>query len=291
MSLQQQIVYYQGETSIVGITVNNAPGTSTVEGIAVTAVDQYSTSHYAIKPVTSFDLYMGIIAVGDLIGLYNADGSLIATIGSGLQLVGQLVAGKEYLIKYFKGSGGTANAKTIMFQIEAYINSNVSDYFTEGYVPVALPLVTTVVDPNSGAVTYTFTDFPVSSSLQLNIGTAEIATQPGNLIVSSSNNSIFPSYSQTFVAYNSILVVLDGLQDTTFTGTVVVTVGSAGNLVQNELFPILRSFMPESIQTFRTTEPELQLRAAPVVKMIGSANSTNMMETDSQPKTKVARIF
>lgn len=289
MSLIQQIVYFQGETSICGLNVINPPGSSILEGTAVTAIDQYETYHYAFKTLESFDLYMGVVAASDLIGLYTSTGTLIKTVAGGITFGATLVPGTEYLLKFFKGSAGTAAPKTLLFQLEAFIKINVDDYFTEGYVPVALPLVSTEVDPLSGAVTYTFTDFPVSSSLQLTIGTAEIAKQTGTLTVASSDPTIFPSYTQDFVLYNSILVVLDGLQDTTFTGTVIVSVLGAGGVVQTELFPVFRAFEPS--QVLRAAEPQLQLRAAPVVKMIGSAKSTNMMETDSQPKQKVARIF
>ena len=120
-------------------------------------------------------------------------------------------------------------ASLVLLTLSGTLAPSISNFFSQGITPTnELPASIPATFNSFGAMTLTFTNYPVFNGSTIFAAIAEIANNSGTLTVTSSDATVYTSYSQAFSVNNSIAIVLYANKSTNFTGTVVISVTGLG---------------------------------------------------------------
>ena len=172
----------------------------------------------------------------------------------------------------------SSTAAQLLVTLSGTLAPAISNFFSQGIVPTnELPAAIPVTFSAFGAMTLTFTNYPVTNGSTIFAAIAEIANNSGTLTVTSSDATVYTSYSQAFSVNNSIAIVLYANKSTSFTGTVVISVTGLGvsaaiNLASFsfnplDLSPLIGAFSAFSAPAIMA-EPMLMAMAAPAKEQI-----------------------
>jgi hypothetical protein len=162
-------------------------------------------------------------------------------------------------------------AALALLTLSGTLAPSINNFFSQGITPTnELPSSIPATFNSYGAMTLTFTNYPVSNGSTIFAAIAEIANNSGTLTVTSSDASVYTSYSQAFSVNNSIAIVLYANKSTSFTGTVVISVTGLGisapiNLAAYSFNPL--DLAASNFSTFAAptpvSEPMVMAMAAP----------------------------
>ena len=173
----------------------------------------------------------------------------------------------------------SSTAAQLLVTLSGTLAPAISNFFTQGITPTnELPAAIPVTFSAFGAMTLTFTNYPITNGSTLFAAIAEIANNSGTLTVTSSDATVYTSYSQAFSVNNSIAVVLYANKSTNFTGTVVISVTGLGvsaaiNLASFsfnplDLSPLVGAFSAFSAPALMSAEPMMVAMSAPAKEQI-----------------------
>lgn len=146
-----------------------------------------------------------------------------------------IISGETYVFTFYTSAALLANAT--LFTLVARSTQSVSNYFSSGFENAFLPLPSSVniTTDNFGQVTYNFTNYPLALGQRINLCFASFAQQNGQVSITSSNPTIFSSYSDPFTLNSSVAVFIRANTAATFTGTVTVGIVGVGTSSQVSL--------------------------------------------------------
>lgn len=224
----------------VNIITNSAYATNQYVGIEFTVAQPFTLYYFNNAATTFVELY-------DINGNPLITNSLNNTT-TGVALY-TLTSGKTYYLNFY--STVAIAASTVICTLQGYLAPITTTFFNTGLgIPAEFPssLPITYSFNSFGAITYTFASCPLVLGGQLFICIADIAISSGTLTVTSSDLTVFTTYNQSFVAGNSIAVVLQANKTTSFTGTIIVSISGLGVLSQINVIPV--SFNTNQSPTF-----------------------------------------
>ena len=241
-------------------------------------------SVYPVKHIVTFYVKRGFacqfltFTATNFVGLYDGDGNPLIpnaiTSSAGYTPFYAFQNDSVYTIEIYNTV--VVAPQTAMVSLTGTKEPNSLDYFSQGILRSDELSSAVVSSYNAfGALTLTFTAFPLSLAQTILASIAEIGISAGTLTVTSSDATVFVSYTQAFTVNNSIAVVLLSQKTTTFTGTVIVSITGLGvsapiNIVAQEW----NSFDDSIITAFSAFKAE----AMPTVQIVAGLVSSKVQD-------------
>ena len=139
----------------------------------------------------------------------------------------QLSPNQTYL---FTLSSTGVGANEILLELQANMTPIVTDFIPSGWEnQLVIDNLTTFLALDAyGNPTYTFVNYPVVASQQINLTDSNEAVQSANVTVTSSDTTFFGNQSLTFDPPSGIQVYILPLKTGTFSGTQVINISGTG---------------------------------------------------------------
>lgn len=177
-------------------------------------------------------------------------------------------------------ASGALTAASTLLTITGQVLPTVSQFFSNGIVNQVPPSTTgvAVAYDTFGQPTYTFTNYPLINGQQLVLALATFANQSGTLTITSSDSTVFNSYTDPFNVGSSIYVAVMAMKSTSFTGTITVGITGVGvgSTVDLDLIgdPPNLSLVPTNLLAAAPMDAPLaveNLQAVPILPLLESA--------------------
>lgn len=212
--------------------------TAQVAGYAVNVVANSTQPVRYLKLVSTKEFPLSCILddIDIVFTLYNEDlTQVLAIYNTPLtqQLIYTLLPNVVYWAKLESESIPTIGE--VVGTIQALQTFTVYTFFPSGFVNQLPADANVTIETNSyGAITYTFTDYPLTLNQQLNLATCGPSVLDGTITVTSSDPAVFDDINEIFVAPAGVNIFVQAKTTTLFTGTLFLSLSVAGTEVPLE---------------------------------------------------------
>jgi hypothetical protein len=218
--------------SLVAVNLTSGPTTRFIRHVSPQAyvIGRYASIAYTAT--TTMDLWASV-AAGGFLEVRNIKGVPLMTEAFDSiadAFLQKIIEGETYVLTFYSSAAIVANAT--LFNLLGRTTLAVSSFFANGFENALSPMPTTITTSTDvfGQVTYSFTNHPLAAGQRLNLALASFALQSGTLNVTSSNLTVFPSYSDPFSFVSSVAVFVRSNLTTLFTGTITISISGVGVL-------------------------------------------------------------
>lgn len=186
---------------------------------------------FTLKASKPFNLFLSVNAATTFVEIRDEQGNAVIPVRVNPLTQAFVITLLPYFTYNFAIiTSGAIPIGTNLVTITGQITPNVQSYFSNGFenqIPSTETRITSSTDA-FGQLTYTFSNFPVTTNQKIVLALATFANQSGNITVTSSNTSVFNTFSDPFNPGSSIYIAVKGLSNTLFSGTVTISIPGVG---------------------------------------------------------------